>query len=98
MLRHEVGRSWLWGPQPNYLGLEAYADTPGGARLVQYYDKSRMEVTNPGAAHDSWYVTNGLLVVEMVTGWIQVGDNLFEPRPAAYEAVAGAPGVGLRCQ
>jgi hypothetical protein len=83
-------RTWIWGPQPNTAAYnEPYAESPGGQRLVQYFDKSRMEVTTPDNARDGWYVTNGLLVVEMLTGRIQVGNNLFEPRPAAYEAVAG---------
>src|SRR5205085_1648248 len=40
-------RSWLWGPQANYMGLETYTEGQGGKRLVRYYDKSRMEVNNP---------------------------------------------------
>ena len=48
-----------------------------------------MEITRPDAPRNQWYVTNGLLVVEMTTGRIQVGDHLFERRPAAHEAVAG---------
>ncbi len=83
-------RTWLWGPQANTAGYrEPYAEAPGGMRLVQYFDKSRMEITRPDAPRNQWYVTNGLLVVEMTTGRIQVGDNLFERRLAAYEAVAG---------
>ena len=42
---------------------------PGGSRLVQYFDKSRMEINNPGGdPTEPWYVTNGLLVVEMIAG------------------------------
>ncbi|MEZ4569678.1 MAG: hypothetical protein R2849_04990 [Thermomicrobiales bacterium] len=49
---------------------------------VQYYDKARMEITNPGSDSDSiWYVTNGLLVVKLVTGKMQVGDNRTATRP-----------------
>src|SRR3712207_6555559 len=39
-----VARTWLWGPQPISPPLtEPYAESPGGQRLVQYFDKSRME-------------------------------------------------------
>jgi hypothetical protein len=51
-----------------------------------------MEVTNP---HDDrseqWYVTNGLLVMELVTGRMQVGDNRFDTRGAAWVNIAGDP-------
>lgn len=71
----QAGRSWLWGPQANATAREAYANAPGGQRLVQYYDKSRMEVNNPGGnPNDPFYVTNGLLVTEMIAGEIRVGD------------------------
>ena len=87
----KVARTWMWGPEavidPRY---ERYAESPGGQRLVQYFDKSRMEITQPGAPDDGlWFVTNGLLVVEMVTGQRQVGDTAFEPRPPANVNVAG---------
>lgn len=85
-------RSWIWGPQPLTGGFrEAYADSPGQTRLVQYFDKSRMEVTNPDAPRNQWYVTNGLLVVELITGEMQLGDTRFEPRSPANVAVAGDP-------
>jgi hypothetical protein len=84
-------RSWVWGPAPFTAGLyEPYAEAPGGSRLVQYFDKSRMEVNNPSGDRSSmWFVTNGLLVYEMVTGRMMVGDSVFEARGPAAEAVAG---------
>ncbi len=68
----KVSRSWYWGPQPLGTGgfYEEYADSPGGKRLVQYFDKSRMELNDPAKIN----VTNGLLVVEMITGKLQKGD------------------------
>ncbi|MEJ5345193.1 MAG: flagellar filament outer layer protein FlaA [Chloroflexus sp.] len=85
-------RSWIWGPQPISGAMrEPYAQSPGGSRLVQYFDKSRMEINNPNAPRNQWYVTNGLLVVEMLTGRIQLGDAQFEDRTPADEAVAGDP-------
>jgi len=100
--------TWLWGPSPYTEGMqEEYADSPGGERLVQYFDKSRMEINCPadeagcdGVDPDSvWYVTNGLLVVEMVEGWYQVGDAEFDESPDPAEVnIAGDPtgaeGVG----
>src|SRR5205085_5069241 len=55
---------------------EAYTESPLGRRLVQYYDKSRMEINNPGGnTDDPYYVSNGLLVTEMVSGEIRVGNE-----------------------
>ncbi len=64
------GRTWYWGPQPWFDYAEFYADSPNGLRTVQYFDKARMEINRPADG----IVTNGLLVVEMVSGRIQLGD------------------------
>ena len=84
-------RTWIWGPWPINSGVdEAYAESPGGIRHVQYFDKSRMEISDPHADPNSpWYVTNGLLVVEMATGWMQMGDRTGEQRQPATQNVAG---------
>ena len=84
-------RTWMWGPEPFTAPLrEPYADAPGGFRLVQYFDKTRMEITNPTSDRNSpWYVTNGLLAKELVTGQLQLGDTKFEPHPPAQVNVAG---------
>ena len=59
---------------------------------MQYFDKSRMEINDPDAVDDGlWYVTNGLLVVEMVDGRIQVGDDEFVGAVPADIPVAGDP-------
>jgi hypothetical protein len=79
------GRGWLWGPQPNLAKVEAYSEGPDGMRPVVYFDKARMELTNPAEG----YVTNGLLVTEMATGQLQLGDNRFEYRGASGLQVAG---------
>ncbi|MCU0490742.1 MAG: glycosyl hydrolase [Chloroflexaceae bacterium] len=85
-------RSWLWGPQPLTNGLrEAYDGLPGGSRLVQYFDKSRMEINDPAAPRNQWFVTNGLLVVELLDGRVRLGENRFEERGPAEEALAGDP-------
>jgi hypothetical protein len=88
-----VSRTWVWGPAPfsGQVG-ETYVDAPGGVRLVQYFDKSRMEVNDPAYDPTSiWFVTNGLLAKELITGEMQVGDNAFEPRGPANVNIAGDP-------
>lgn len=90
----ETGRAWLWGPQPNRVTTEAYAEAPGGTRQVVYFDKARMELTQP----EKGYVTNGLLVTEMATGQLQLGDNRFEFRGPSSLQVAGDSNVQGRNQ
>jgi uncharacterized protein YkwD len=88
----KASRTWLWGPQPFATRKEAYAEAPGGERLVQFFDKSRMEITNPNSDKTShWYVTNGLLTVELVTGRMQSGDSSFETRSPSQIPVGGDP-------
>ncbi|MCL5962186.1 MAG: hypothetical protein M1358_23200, partial [Chloroflexi bacterium] len=89
-----TARSWMWGPEtvPGSPGTEPYADSPGGNRTVQYFDKSRMEVNDPSEDRSQlWFVTNGLLVREMVSGQIQVGNASFTNKGPSSEAVAGDP-------
>ncbi|CAN5602783.1 hypothetical protein BH24CHL1_BH24CHL1_19340 [soil metagenome] len=87
----QVGRTWMWGPMETAVEVtERYLEAPNGERQVMYFDKSRMEVTNPGGDPNSiWYVTNGLLVQEMVTGEMQMGNNSFDHVGAAHVNVAG---------
>ncbi|HUP27550.1 MAG TPA: hypothetical protein VM409_03870 [Chloroflexia bacterium] len=86
-----VSRSWYWGPQANTGALsEDYAEGPGGKHLVQYFDKSRMEINNPnGDKNNPFYVTNGLLTRELISGNMQTGINRFELRWPAEIPVAG---------
>jgi hypothetical protein len=76
-----VDRTWFWGPGPNTPGLlEQYNESPLGnrLRLVQYFDKSRMELNNPaGDQNNPFFVTNGLLTVDLISGSVQVGENDF---------------------
>ncbi len=89
----EAVRTWMWGPEAfSRVGIEEYAQGPDGWRVVQYFDKSRMEITSPfGDSSSPWFVTNGLLVVEMVTGRLQMGDATIvaHPRGPAVVNVAG---------
>src|SRR5687768_17110681 len=69
-----VKRPWVWGPAPGQSATEPFAGLPGNAHLVQYFDKGRMEVNNPsGNQNDPFFVTNGLLSVELISGRMQVG-------------------------
>ncbi len=87
---------WDAGEQrgPNYWGplalardgqQEAYAEAPGGMRLVQYFDKGRMEQAADGT------VTSGLLAQELVQGRVQTGNGTFESRPAFEYSIVGDP-------
>ncbi|MHB8647736.1 MAG: hypothetical protein ACYDAR_18295 [Thermomicrobiales bacterium] len=75
----------FWGPLATAKDgqQEPYAEA-GGQRLVQYFDKGRMELTN-GA------VTNGLLASEIVKGQVQVGDASFQPKASPAIPIAGDP-------
>lgn len=85
-----AGRSWTWGALPGERRYERYDQAPGGARLVQYFDKARMEIGDPaGNRRSPWFVTTGLLVVEMISGRVQVGATTFAPRAPAAIPVAG---------
>ena len=84
----------MWGPQAN-TGLlsEPFTDSPGGRRTVQYYDKSRMEITNlAGDPGSLWYVTNGLLAKELVTGASQTRPDSFEQHAPSQSNVSADPG------
>ena len=86
----KITRGWVWGPSAGVAGLEPYTESPGGQRLVQYFDKARMEVNNPTAdPADPYFQTNGLLTVELLTGRIQTGDRTFEQRDPAQLPLAG---------
>lgn len=87
------GRSWTWGPAPiSELLREPLAEAPEGQRAVQYFDKSRMEINDPTAdPNAAWYVTNGLLPIELMTGRLQTGYNQFEFRPQARISAVGDP-------
>ncbi|HYP42035.1 MAG TPA: hypothetical protein VEX13_16895 [Chloroflexia bacterium] len=87
----KVKRSFYWGPQPNTGALqEEYAEGPGGKHLVQYFDKSRMEINDPRAdPKKPFYVTNGLLTVELMTGSIPIGNGKYARRDAAQIPLVG---------
>ncbi len=86
-------RSYFWGPAPISTGLQEPYN--GGQRLVQYFDKSRMEVNNPGGdKSQNFYVTNGLLATELISGKQQTGDTSFKDRWPAAIPLASDPDDG----
>lgn len=90
--QHQTARSWTWGPASFATGIEGYDEAPDGHRLVQYWDKSRMEITNPGMDRSMlWFVTNGLLAKELISGKLQTGNGSFVDREPAQVPVAGDP-------
>lgn len=63
---------------------------PIGFRMVQYFDKTRMEVADVAADPvNPWYVTNGLLAKELITGQMQAGHGRFRSAPPATVPVDG---------
>jgi hypothetical protein len=76
----------FWGPLTTAHDgqQEPYREAQGGQRLVQYFDKGRMELTNGN-------VTNGLLATELVKEEIRVGDTATQFQPAPNIPIAGDP-------
>lgn len=71
----------FWGPAEH--ASDAYSEPyNGGKRIVQYFDKGRMEITNG-------QLTFGLLASQMVTGRVQIGDNDFRQYPPSLVKIAG---------
>lgn len=88
------GRTWYWGPGAWFDTAEFYRESPNGLRTVQYFDKARMELNNPSDRTGIQQgVTNGLLVKEMVSGRMQLGDNPYDidMRSPSDVPVAGNP-------
>ncbi len=78
----------VWGPQAFTDEVdEAYTEAPGGYRVVQYFDKGRMELNNPATGS----VSAGLLATELVTAKIQTGDGANKVGKPANVPVAGDP-------
>ena len=86
-------RSWTWGPAPiSETVRESYIEGIDSRRSVQYFDKSRREINDPTANPNSqWYVTTGLLPIELMSGRMQVGNSRFEYRGPARVSAIGDP-------
>jgi hypothetical protein len=88
-----ASRTWMWGLGANTPVLqEPYAEGTGGIRDVQYTDKSRMEMpVHPVEPDSDWFITQGLLATELMTGNMQMGDTSFVQHDPSDAFVAGDP-------
>jgi hypothetical protein len=90
-----AARTWIYGPTAFDIRTEPYVESPGGQRAVYYFDKARMEITNPnGDRNSQWFISTGRLVAELISGQMQVGNSAFENRAAAQVPVAGDAAAG----
>ncbi|HET8631281.1 MAG TPA: NlpC/P60 family protein [Thermomicrobiales bacterium] len=66
--------TWVWGPAP-FASSTAETDLSGkdGMRVVQYYDKGRMEAISDGKG--GYTVVTGNLGTEMLTGKVDLGNG-----------------------
>jgi len=88
-----ANRSWAWGPHGLMARTEGYIQSASGLRQVQYFDKGRMEVNDPrGDRNSQWFVTTGLLVIELISGRTQIGDSQFVQHAPANIPIAGDQG------
>lgn len=79
----EQGQALLWGNGPIATLVEPFTGAPGNRRLVEYFERGRMELATEDGEDE---VTTGLLVREMATGDVQVGYDSFvrsDPAPVA---------------
>jgi hypothetical protein len=87
-----LARPWIWGPSVLAVEHEPFQEAEAGSRQVQYFDYGRMEINNPrDDPADPWFVSSGLLALELVTGRIQVGMELFRPHHPASVVPIGDP-------
>jgi hypothetical protein len=88
-----ANRSWTWGPRGLMARTEGYIQSASGLRQVQYFDKGRMEVNDPrGDRNSQWFVTTGLLVIELISGRTQIGADQFVQHSPADIPIAGDQG------
>jgi hypothetical protein len=102
---HDMNRAWVWGNRFPVLYTWTYEPYAGastadigshielyGQRLITYSDKGRMETSDQTITNAApWNVTSGLLVEELMTGKLQLGDDDFQQRLPADIPVAGDP-------
>ncbi len=83
------GRGYAWGPNSFGALEEPYKEAPNSSRLVQYFDKSRMELASDPLSLDTRFVTNGLLTKELISGLVQTGDNSYIARIPSATTIVG---------
>jgi hypothetical protein len=82
----------FWGPAITGGVTEQYLYSgTNKTRLVQYFDKGRMELYGGVTNTPKVQVTNGLLATEMIKGQIQIADDQFQPMPPPAIPIAGDP-------
>lgn len=87
------GRALLWGAGPIESIVEPFSGAPGNRRLVEYFERGRMELATDDT-ESSAGVTVGLLVREMATGNVQVGFDAFvQGEPAAVPIFGSGDGT-----
>lgn len=92
----KVQRPYLWGTPGTALKETYTFSQTSGTRLVQYFPKGRMELTNPQADPTlPGYVGEGRLVRELATGQMQVGTNRFLQYDGAEIPVSGDKTLAL---
>ena len=85
-------RSWEWGPASWFVGTEDYAQPQRAAAGRLLSTRAAWRSPTPGDRPlSTWYVTNGLLVKELISGQMQVGPDQFVARGPAQVKVAGDP-------
>ncbi len=89
VVENRPGASWVWGPRVQD-NQEDYKESPGGKRQVYYFQKGRLEITDPAKnPNDKYYATSGLLLRELITGQQQNGNDTLLDRGPAQVALAG---------
>lgn len=84
-----AGAIWVWGPRVQD-NIEDYKEAKEGKRSVYYFEKGRLEITDPAKdTADPYYTTSGLLLREMITGKVQLGNDTFIQRESATVPLAG---------
>lgn len=85
----------LWGGGPLVSLVEPFTGAPGNRRLVQYFERGRMEVADSAEPATAGAISQGLLVREMATGYVQLGyDDFVQGDPAPIPLFGGAADAG----
>jgi thermitase len=89
VVQSRAGAFWVWGPRVQD-NTEDYKEGKEGKRAVFYFEKGRLEITDPAKdPNDRYYATSGLLLREMITGKVQLGDSTYAQREPANVPLAG---------
>lgn len=85
-----VQRAWAYGPEPIAAAYEYYPQSPTKFRKLVYYDKGRLDLVNPQSPLGSiWMVSGALLTTELLSGYVQLGEDEFVQREPADIPLVG---------